>query len=182
MEELSKIDSGNSHENVIEYGNIYSIGRIGLSYPPEYNQVIRFIKNARLLYPIDRMKQRKWLEERIRISYWPYQDERLACNRIKFGSNRTESVMVSKGVYAKTIVTISNCCRVEVKAFPDSHGRWFYWWDRYLNDNIASGIEIFPWVDARDTYVLFATDSRQPPLLCTGPFLNANIRKGIFHY
>lgn len=159
-----------------EYGNFYTREDIGWAYPSENYQIMRFIKTVQQEFPNERMKQRNWLEERIKPLFWPTDitDERIL-KRAGL-TKRTETEMTSRGVYSKHVVYVSSDCQVEVKAFFDNH-MWFYWWDRFFKGSLSSSIEFFPWLDHPASYILFATDAKQSPLLCTPLFVDAKIRK-----
>lgn len=160
-----------------EYGNYYSKEDIGWVYPSENYEVLSLIRTAQQKFPTDRMQQRNWVEERIKSYFWPDEESPLELLEYAGLADKTKSAMKSRGVYSENVISISSSCRVVVKAFYEDTHMWFYWWDRYLNGKISSAIEFFPWNDHPASYVLFATDAQQSPLLCTKPFVDAQVRK-----
>ena len=160
-----------------EYGNFYSKEDLGWNYPPTNYEVMRFIGLAQQKFPTDRESQRNWLEEKIKTYFWP--TDITDVNVLSFAGllDRQESIMINKEIFSKYHIDISNNCYVDIKAFYEEGHIWFYWWDLYLNDKRSSAIEFFPWRDDPVSYVLFATNENQTPLLCMKTFVDAKIRK-----
>lgn len=156
-----------------EYGNYYAREDLGvlLASALEDFNVMRHIKTAQVKFPSDRQCQRNWLEDIFRANYWPV-SANSDCLELAGLTNRTEKELVSNGVYSNQVIDISSNSWVEIKAFyEEDNQRWFYWWDLFRDKKlIKSALEFFPWNNHPASYVLFAVDPCQTPLMCTEIF------------
>lgn len=156
-----------------EYGNFYAREDLGVLLAPalENFNVVRFIKTALSKFPNDSLRQRNWLENVFRTHYWPVSGKSDFLDLAGL-SDRTEEKLVAKGVYSKQVLDISSNNRIEVRAFyEEDNQRWFYWWDLSIESKfVKSALEFFPWNNHPASYVLFASDATQTPLMCTEQF------------
>lgn len=153
-----------------EYNNFYQredISFLGCD-PLEHYDIQKLINNVRIKYPRD-IEQQKEIILRECTYYWPTEITNPEIIRVAGLQNRTKDAM--KDIYKEYRVNISPSIYCMVKAFYYQGKRWFYWWDMYKDSNLfKSGLEFFPWYNHPATYLIFATDPTQSPLICTEPF------------
>lgn len=153
-----------------EYNNFYS--REDISFmgcdPLEHYGIQKRVNDARQHYPYDIEKQREIVENE--CSYdWPI--EIIDPHIIKMAGLQNKTKEAMKDIYKEYNVFLSSSKKCIVKAFYYQGKRWFYWWDMYeYSTRIRSGLEFFPWCDHAVSYLIFATDPNQSPLICSEPF------------
>lgn len=155
-----------------EYNNFYQredICFLGCD-PLEHYDIQKLIINARIKYPHDIEKQKEIIVKECSY-YWPIEISDYDILKRAGLLNRTKEAM--KDTYAEYCVNLSPSVHCVVKAFYYQEKRWLYWWDMYKDSNLfKSGLEFFPWHNHPATYLIFATDLNQSPLICTEPFKN----------
>lgn len=119
-------------------------------------------------YP-DNVQEQKTVLLKECSKYWPlevrFPDRRDIA--LKGGSTR-ESM---KEVYKEFLIKLSSDRSCSIKAFKYQKKKWYYWWDMYQDSQlIRSGLEIFPWYNSPASYLIFATEQDQSPLLCGESF------------
>ena len=158
-----------------EYENFYEREDIAFrGLDPLRNYTLQTsITRARESFPDNIQKQTEIVKHEC-STYWPFEIrypnasvEQIRRARL-FNYNTKEKM---SDVYKEFNITLGNSTHVEVKAFYYQEKKWFYWWDMYKNDMIIkSGLEFFPWCDHPASYLIFATEPTQSPLMCTEPF------------
>lgn len=125
-----------------EYNNYYAKEDIGLAYLRIDSEVLHQIDKTKKDYSSGTLKTRKDVISRYCHSF----------------SNDT--------------VAVSGKCFVKVETLYDEWDKiWLYWWDMFIDNELKkSGLEYFPWHDNGASYLLFATDENQVPLMCTPQF------------
>lgn len=166
-----------------EYSNYYDREWISLNGWDllENYEIQRVINDARNDYPQDIKKQCE-IVKRTCHYYWPPEniDDFSIEIRKRAGLplDANQNIMKDESgevTYQKFLVNLSQVS-VEVKAFYYEDKRWFYWWDMYKGAiKIKSGLEFFPYRDHPASYLIFATDETQSPILCTKDFKNIRL-------
>lgn len=153
----------------MEYGNYYERAEVfrGYDFLANYD-IQREITRAKSDFPDNFQKQRD-LVRRECSHDWPVGIDDPALIRRAGLQNRTKDAM--RDVYKEYNVQLAPDMGCLVRAFYYQDKRWFYWWDMYQNYQlIRTGLEFFPFDDHPASYIFFATDPKQSPLMCTAPF------------
>lgn len=157
-----------------EYENFYEredIAFIGLDPLRNYN-LQTIITRAREYFPDNIQKQTEIVKDEC-SKYWPVEvrHPEVSIEIIRRAGliNQTKERMKDK--YKEYKIALDNRIHIAVKAFYYQEKKWFYWWDMYKNDMIIkSGLEFFPWCDHPVSYLIFATEPTQSPLMFTEQF------------
>lgn len=153
-----------------EYGNFYdrddlAIGALDPLYSCELQRMITYVKDK---FPLDVEKQKEVVMREC-SHYWPMDLKNVSKEqKILWGWKDKEDM---KDVYKEYIIEVSSNMTCVVKAFKYQGKKWFYWWDIYQNSQlIKSGLEFFPWYNHPASYIIFATELTQAPLMYTEQF------------
>ena len=154
----------------MEYGNFYEredIFFMGLD--PLMNYPLQaVITRARENYPTNPLRQKELVQEECSY-YWPTEIDDPEIIEYVGLQEYTKAAM--RGVYKEYNIQVAPNINCLVKVFYYREKKWFYWWDMYKNSQlIKTGLEFFPWFDHPASYIIFATDPTQSPLMCTEPF------------
>ena len=154
-----------------EYNNFYDREDV----PLHWYSLVELCDTIQREYP-DNIQEQKISVLKECNKYWPLE---VRCPNRKDIALKGGSTKVSmKDVYKEYTIELSSNTTCIVKAFKYQKKRWYYWWDLYVNEELSkSGLEIFPWFDHPASYIIFATEPTQSPLMCTEPF--RDIRQSI---
>lgn len=148
-----------------EYNNFYEREDIYfMATDPLANyELQKIILRARDLFPMDTQKQKEMVKRECAY-YWPTEIADPEIIRRAGLQERTKEAM--KNVYKEFRIRPSHSISVLVKAFYYQDKKWFYWWDMYKNSQLTgSGLEFFLWLGHPASYLIFATEQNQSPLL-----------------
>lgn len=154
----------------MEYGNFYEredIFFMGLDPLKNYT-IQEVIKRAIKNFPNDPLQQKELIQKECSL-YWPIEIDDPEIIEYVGLQEYTKDAM--KDVYKEYNVQVVPDIHCIVRAFYYQEKKWFYWWDMYKNSQLfKTGLEFFPWRDHPASYIIFATDPTQPPLMCTESF------------
>lgn len=154
----------------MEYGNFYEREDIFfMGVDPLMNYSLQaVITRARENYPTNPLRQKELVQEECSY-YWPTEIDDPEI--IKKAGLQKYTKYAMRDVYKEHNIQVAPNINCLVKAFYYQEKKWFYWWDMYKNSQlIKTGLEFFPWCDNPASYIIFATDPTQSPLMCTEPF------------
>lgn len=154
----------------MEYGNFYEredIFFMGLDPLRNYS-LQAVITRARESYPTNPLRQKELVQQECSY-YWPTEidDPKI----IEYAGLQKYTKNAMRDVYKEHNIQVAPNINCLVKVFYYQEKKWFYWWDMYKNSQlIKTGLEFFPWCDHPASYIIFATDPTQSPLMCTESF------------
>ena len=154
----------------MEYGNFYEredIFFMGLDPLMNYS-LQAVITRARENYPTNPLLQKELVQKECSY-YWPTEID--GPEIIEYAGLQKYTKNAMRDVYKEHNIQVAPNINCLVKVFYYQEKKWFYWWDMYKNSQlIKTGLEFFPWCDHPASYIIFATDPTQSPLMCTEPF------------
>lgn len=154
----------------MEYGNFYEREDIFfMGVDPLMNYSLQaVITRARENYPTNPLRQKELVQKECSY-YWPTEIDDPEI--IEYAGLQKYTKNAMRDVYKEHNIQVAPNINCLVKVFYYQKKRWFYWWDMYKNSQlIKTGLEFFPWCDHPASYIIFATDPTQSPLMCTEPF------------
>lgn len=152
------------YKNIFQREDIYFLGHD----PLEHYRIQKRIIHAKEKYPHNTEKQREIVVGEC-TNYWPIEISDPVV--IDYAGLQDCTKDALKDVYKEFYINILPSIDCIVKAFHYQGKIWLYWWDMYKNSALfKSGLEFFPWHGYPISYLIFATDFNQSPLMYTEPF------------